>query len=134
MNSQLRNAAKSLWGLSKHAKNDLNRYFELHDLTKAINTRKLKLLQQLMRNETSKHYLLTALMEGTSPTISHITDICSAYGLNVPSILLGNGFELGDNCQLEFESNEIIHGLLLNWNLNKKEELRIFLESNIIRS
>ena len=53
ISKQCRSSLKSLWGLSKHSRNDLNKYYNLADMSKYIKTRKIKFLQQLMKNRTT---------------------------------------------------------------------------------
>ena len=59
--NQCRNSLKSLWGISKHARNDLVKYYNLLNIMPEIKKRKIKFLQHLMRNRTTRTYLLSLL-------------------------------------------------------------------------
>ena len=134
LNTQFRNSVKSLWGISKHSKNDLNKFYGIHEISSTIKARKLKLLQQLMKNDTTKHYLLNSLStESTSPTLTHFMEICNEYGLNVIDVLLDKKLVIPNENDLNEGSKETIIDILTNWDYENQLKLKALLEANIIR-
>ena len=90
LNKQCRNSLKSLWGISKHARNDLNKFYHLFDITPNIKTRKVKFLQHIMRNQTTRKYLLSllTLKDRQFSTLQNTFDIVVNENLDLINVLL----------------------------------------------
>ena len=54
--------------------------------------------------------------------------------MNITSVLLGKKIELRSESCLEEKTKDTILDMLNNWSLDKKQELKMLLESNIVRS
>ena len=80
-----------------------------------------------MENNTTKQYVLNTLAENSSPTMSHILEICNKHDMNITSVLLGKRIELRSVICLEEETKDTLQNMLNNWSLDKKQELKMFL-------
>ena len=54
--------------------------------------------------------------------------------MNITSVLLGKKIEPRSESCLEEKTKDTILDMLNNWSLDKKQELKMLLESNIVRS
>ena len=91
INKQCRNSLKSLWGVSKHSRNDLNKYYDLADISNTIKARKINYLQQLMRNKTTRKYLTTllTLKNRSFSTLQNTFNLAQKDNIDLLEILFG---------------------------------------------
>ena len=135
ISTQCRSSLKSLWGMSKFCRNDLNKYYNLSDMTHIIKSCKIKFLQQLMKNTTTRHYLITllTLKDRSFSTLQDTFNLVQKENLDLVEILVGKNIK--SNClqTLESEKELLLKGLLDNWSVQSHSDLKNLLESNIPR-
>ena len=121
--------------MSKFCGNDLKKYYNLSDMTPMIKSRKIKFLQQLMKNTTTRHYLITllTLKDRSFSTLQDTFNLVQKENLDLVEILVGKNIK--SNClqTLESEKELLLKGLLDNWSVQSHSDLKNLLESNIPR-
>ena len=135
LDKQCRNSLKSLWDISKHSRNDLNKYFNLSDLSYNIKSRKINFLKHLMSNQTTRTYLLALLSSNdrSFSTLQTTFNIALNEDIDIISVILGNKVELKREAYLENDKRSELNEVLSNWNPESRAKLKILLESNIPR-
>ena len=133
VHKQCRMSLKSLWGVSKHCTNDLNKYYNVSTVSHMIKSRKINFLQRLMKQPTTRNYLLTLLtLESRSFSILQSTfDILKQEGLDIFAVLLGKRVKVDNDIELDHYQRNVFKNLLNNWSIQGKIELKNLLEANI---
>ena len=138
LDTQCRCSLKVLLGLSKHSSNDINRFFNLNNISDIVNTRRINLLLFLMKNSRTSMYLLELLSMDTSERFYSILqrtlDVCSQEDVDVVGhVIEQNKFKRSIVTHLQPDKQTIIRGLISNWNSESRNALKIMMESNICR-
>ena len=138
LDTQCRCSLKVLLGLSKHSSNDINRFFNLNNISDIVNTRRINLLPSLMKNSTTSMYLLELLSMDTSERFYSILqrtlNVCSQEDVDVVGHVIGqNKFKRSIVTHLQPDKQTIIRELISNWNNESRNALKIMMESNICR-
>ena len=131
INNQCRNSLKSLWGISKHARNGLVKYYNLFDIMPDIKSRKVKFLQHLMRNRTTRTYLLSLLnLEDRSfSTLQESFNIVKSEGLDLINILLGENVSLKrkQTNTIDPTKRTELANILSNWQHDSHSKLNVII-------
>ena len=79
LNRQARCSLKSLLGVSKHAKNLVNRLYNLENVSVLLDNRKIRLISELVRKEKTRSYVLHVMtLSGKGRSFSIVEDIRNA--------------------------------------------------------
>uniref|UniRef100_A0A7M5URT5 Uncharacterized protein n=1 Tax=Clytia hemisphaerica TaxID=252671 RepID=A0A7M5URT5_9CNID len=91
INAQARSCLKSLFNVSKYSKNYISKLYEIPDASSIIQRRKLKLINQLLANKTTRQYTCKMLYTRTcnSSFISKSKQVIINNNLNITDILSG---------------------------------------------
>ena len=136
LNRQFRSALKSLLGLSKHATNELLKYYNLSDFIPMIKYRRINLISQLMKNRVTSAYLLETLSSAdrSHSTIQVLFNSCHSANLDVIDVILNNNKKYKSTVinDLDHATKDRFIHLLSNWHIiENRRELKNTLNRNI---
>ena len=87
LDRQARCALKSLFGVSKHSKNLINRLYNIADISQILDNKKLSLLKELIENNNTRHYTLYITTLGKDDrgfsTIEELNKTCEKYEIDL---------------------------------------------------
>ena len=141
LNRQCRSAFKNLLGYSKFGTNDLNKLYQVADITPFIDNRKVSLLAQLMKNcQTSQYFLhILACHDRQYSIIPSIMQICARENINIVELVLyyqkpfkvsNHGDSIIDEMGLDLV--ERLRTLIANWDVYEcRVEMRDIINRNI---
>ena len=105
--------------MSKFCRKDLNKYSNLSDITHMIKSRKIKFLQQLMKNTETRDYLITllTLKDRSFSTLKDNFNLVQKENLDLVEILFGKNIKTNCLQTLDSEKELLLKGLLDNWSV-----------------
>ena len=143
LNTQARCALKHLFGVSKHAKNLLNLYYRLQDITILLDSRKLSFIHQLSQNKDTSKYTLHLISLSNKDRrysiLRNLHDTCVAYDKNFVNCFFDRQTTptispVTQDTSWNTEKLNSIHDCIQNWHLHEKRiSLKEILEAEIKR-
>ena len=137
LNTQARSSLKSLFNISKKSKNHINRIYNIPDVCITLEKRKLKLINQLLTNKTTRKYTcyLLCTPAPNSSFISKSKDIIAKNNINMTDIL-SNKFTITQVSQpIDSVILDRCRHCITNWHiLDNRTTFKAILEEHVQRA
>ena len=142
LNRQSRSALKQLFGVSKHAKNLIDRFYRLDNISTQLDKRRLNVIHQLTQNNDTWNYMIYMLsipnQKRNFSILNSLYKTCVEHSTDFVKCLLNRTKKLDKTDELEQNmlDNDMntIHQCIQNWQIyENRTELKRILEASIPR-